>query len=118
MSAEGKDDNSGSLVSFCEINGSTILLMADVPKEKELELDFPKADILKVGHHGSKTSTGRKLLNEADPSVAIISCGKDNRYHHPNNSVLELLENSGIIVKRTDEEGAICLKNRSILTNY
>lgn len=118
LSAQGKDYNSGSLACLCSINDTKALMLADIPIETEEKLSFEDVDIVKIGHHGSKTSTSEKMLNEAKPEIAIISCGKNNRYGHPTNRVLELLENSGIIIKRTDLEGAICIKRKNIHTSY
>ena len=116
LSATGKDANSGSLVCSCNGPSYSTLFMADAPISTEDSLNFSKTDILKVGHHGSKTSTSDRLIAQARPKIAIISCGKNNRYGHPTDRVLALLENSGIIIRRTDFEGAICIKNKSILT--
>ncbi len=117
LSANGNDANSGSLVCSCEGAEYSALFMADAPIASEDRINFPDIDILKVGHHGSKTSTSERLLQAASPEIAIISCGKNNKYGHPTERVLELLKNSGIIIKRTDLEGAICIKNKNILTN-
>ena len=65
-------------------------------------------DILKVGHHGSKTSSSKKFINEINPRYSIISVGKNNRYGHPNKEVLNVLENSKIY--RTDYDGSIMFK--------
>lgn len=77
-----------------------------------------KADILKVGHHGSSTSTSLDFLNSVDPSVAIISVGKNNSYGHPSQKVLSLLDESNIKTLRTDISGNIIVisdgKNISI----
>ena len=67
-----------------------------------------KVDILKVGHHGSKTSSSKEFINEINPKYSIISVGKNNRYGHPNKEVLENLENSKIY--RTDKQGSIMFK--------
>ena len=67
-----------------------------------------KVDILKVGHHGSKTSSSKEFINEINPKYSIISVGKNNRYGHPNKEVLENLENSKIY--RTDQDGSIMFK--------
>ena len=67
-----------------------------------------KVDILKVGHHGSKTSSSKEFINEINPKYSIISVGKNNRYGHPNKKVLENLENSKIY--RTDQDGSIMFK--------
>ncbi len=66
-----------------------------------------KADVLKVGHHGSSTSTSLDFLNSVDPSVAIISVGKNNSYGHPSQKVLSLLDESNIKTLRTDISGNI-----------
>ena len=65
-------------------------------------------DVLKVGHHGSKTSSGIDFINEINPKYSIISVGKYNRYGHPNKEVLSILENSKIY--RTDQNGSIMFK--------
>ena len=67
-----------------------------------------KVDILKVGHHGSKTSSSKEFINEINSKYSIISVGKNNRYGHPNKKVLENLENSKIY--RTDQDGSIMFK--------
>ena len=67
-----------------------------------------KVDILKVGHHGSKTSSSKEFINEINSKYSIISVGKNNRYGHPNKKVLENLENSKIY--RTDKQGSIMFK--------
>ena len=66
-----------------------------------------KADVLKVGHHGSATSTTALFLKKVDAKYAIISVGKDNSYGHPDNLVLNRLKTFGVEVFRTDEVGTI-----------
>ena len=65
-------------------------------------------DVLKVGHHGSKTSSSKEFINEINPRYSVISVGKNNRYGHPNKEVLDNLDNSKIY--RTDENGSIEFK--------
>ena len=67
-----------------------------------------KVDILKVGHHGSKTSSGKEFIESIKPKYSIISVGKNNRYGHPNKEVLNILEGSKIY--RTDKDGSIMFK--------
>ena len=62
-------------------------------------------DVLKVGHHGSKTSSSKEFIDEVNPKYSVISVGKNNRYGHPNKEVLDNLENSRIY--RTDQDGSI-----------
>ena len=65
-------------------------------------------DILKVGHHGSKTSTSKEFVDKLKPKNAVISVGKDNRYGHPNKETLENLK--GTEIYRTDEKGGLMFK--------
>lgn len=65
-------------------------------------------DVLKVGHHGSKTSSSKTFINEINPKYSVISVGKNNRYGHPNREVLNNLEQSKIY--RTDQDGSIMFK--------
>ena len=83
---------------------------AGIEKEKDIldKYSISNIDVLKVGHHGSKTSSSKEFINEINPKYSIISVGKNNRYGHPNKEVLENLENSKIY--RTDEDGSIMFK--------
>ena len=65
------------------------------------------ADVLKLGHHGSKTSSCEEFLQAVNPEYAVISCGQDNPYGHPHESTLERLKRLNIKVFRTDEQGAV-----------
>ena len=78
--------------------------------EKEIldKYNLPNMDVLKVGHHGSKTSSGKEFIDEINPKYSVISVGKNNRYGHPNKEVLDVLSNSKIY--RTDEDGSIMFK--------
>ena len=79
-------------------------------KNKEIldKYNLLEIDVLKVGHHGSKTSSGKEFINEINPKYSIISVGKNNRYGHPNKEVLNNLEKSKIY--RTDMDGSIMFK--------
>ena len=83
---------------------------ASVITEKEIldKYNLPDIDVLKVGHHGSKTSNGKEFINIINPKYSIISVGKKNRYGHPNKEVLETLKDSKIY--RTDQNGSIMFK--------
>ena len=83
---------------------------AGVDKEKDIldEYDLSDIDVLKVGHHGSKTSSSKEFINEINPKYGIISVGNNNRYGHPNKEVLNNLEDSKIY--RTDKQGSIMFK--------
>ena len=86
--------------------------MGDASIEVENDIikkyNLPDIDVLKVGHHGSKTSSSKNFINEIEPKYSIISVGKNNRYGHPNDSVLDNLEDSKIY--RTDKDGSIMFK--------
>lgn len=109
-----KNENDNCIVSELEIEGLKFLFMADADiKRENYLLDNGKigdCDILKVGHHGSATSTGERLIKETAPSFAVISVGENNNYGHPTARVLDLLERNDIEYARTDIYGAICLK--------
>ncbi|WP_328590373.1 ComEC/Rec2 family competence protein [Niallia taxi] len=107
-------ENDGSLVISARLGGLTWLFPGDIEEigeemllNKKTDL---KADILKVAHHGSKTSTTDDFIQAVDPTVAIISAGKNNIYGHPNKGVLERLHAKNITVWRTDVNGTISFK--------
>jgi len=83
---------------------------ASISTEHEIlnKYNLSDIDVLKVGHHGSKTSSSKDFINEINPKYSIISVGKNNRYGHPNKEVLNNLENSKIY--RTDKDGSIMFK--------
>jgi len=96
-----------------EESGYRALLVGDsgIQTEKELVEDglLGKIDYLKLGHHGSKNSTGLEMLEATSPELAVISVGK-NRYGHPTEEVLTRLEDEGIRVLRTDLEGDVVVE--------
>ncbi len=106
------DENSNSLVLLIEIDNKNVLMMGDAPKSVEDSIvknyNIGKVDILKVGHHGSNTSSGKYFINNINPSYSIISVGVNNKYGHPNNETLLNLNNSKIY--RTDIDGSIMFK--------
>ena len=89
---------------------------AGVEKEKEIlkKYNLNNIDVLKVGHHGSKTSSGKTFIDEVNPKYSIISVGKNNKYGHPNKEVLNILGDSKIY--RTDQDGSIMfqIKNNKL----
>jgi len=106
-----KDSNNTSIVSKLVFGENSFLFTGDIYKEvekefidKELEID---SDILKVAHHGSKTSTSEDFLKVITPEIAVISVGKNNSYNHPHQEVLEVLLKYGIKVFRTDKDGDV-----------
>lgn len=109
---EYDNENDNSNVIYSELNVYKFMFMGDasVTTEKEImnKYNLPDIDVLKVGHHGSKTSSSKEFINVINPEYSIISVGKNNRYGHPNKEVLENLENSKIY--RTDLDGSIMFK--------
>jgi len=91
---------------------NSFLFMGDAEtlSENEITADV-KADVLKVGHHGSSTSTSREFLSKVKPTYAIVLVGKDNSYGHPSNDVLALLNEFYVNVFRTDEQGTIIARS-------
>lgn len=106
-------DNDDCAITGINIDGIKVIFMADATKQRELSLleEIPSlhADIIKLGHHGSKSSSDPQFISSLNPKFALISCGLNNSYHHPSDSVVELLQNLGIIYGRTDFDGAISL---------
>ena len=104
------DSNDRSLVLMLNFYGNKFLFMGDASKDVEEAImkDFNvDADYIKLGHHGSKTSTGEDFIRAVSPKEAIISCGLNNYYGHPNKEVLDILEKEDIKIRRTDLEGTI-----------
>ena len=106
------NENDNSNVIYTKLNGYKFMFMGDASNITEKEIlskyNLQDIDILKVGHHGSKTSSGKEFINEINPKYSIISVGKNNRYGHPNKEVLNNLDHSKIY--RTDEDGSIMFK--------
>ena len=109
---EYDNENDNSNVIYTELNGYKFMFMGDasITTEKEIlsKYNLPDVDVLKVGHHGSKTSSSEEFINEINPKYSIISVGKNNRYGHPNKEVLNNLKDSKIY--RTDQNGSIMFK--------
>ena len=109
---EFDNENDNSNVIITELNGYKFMFMGDASSTTEKEIlskyNLPDIDVLKVGHHGSKTSSSEEFIDEINPKYGVISVGKNNRYGHPNKEVLNNLENSKIY--RTDQDGSIMFK--------
>ena len=102
-----QDTNRTSVVTRLSVAGHTFLLTGDLPAAEEWELYPGRAEVLKVGHHGSKYSTSDVFLSEVRPREAIISVGAGNRYGHPAPDILNRLDQHGIAVYRTDHDGTV-----------
>ncbi|MDY0101187.1 MAG: MBL fold metallo-hydrolase [Bacilli bacterium] len=106
------NDNDNSLVLYFKLMKKEWLLMGDASKvvEEDILNNFPllNCNYLKIGHHGSNTSTSENFLKSLTPQEAIISCGLNNSYNHPHPDVINLLNKYDITIRRTDLEGTIC----------
>ena len=113
--------NNYSIVIKLTYGENTFMFTGDAETLSETEMlnsfDDLTADVLKIGHHGSTTSTSKKFLNAVNPKYAVISVGKDNTYNHPTKTTMNKLEELKIPVYRTDEEGTIeCVSNGKDIT--
>ncbi len=120
----GMETNTASIVARLVYGENEFMLTGDSPKNIEeylvsihtiqgltLELE---SDVLKAGHHGSKTSTSDLFVKTVAPKYAVISAGKDNRYGHPNPEVLDILEKAGVKILRTDTDGRTIFKSDGV----
>ena len=105
-----KDDyNNCSIVIKMDFNNVSYLFTGDAEESVESSRKWPHIDVLKVGHHGSNTSSSKKFLEQIKPEVALISVGQGNTYGHPTQATLKRLSNIGAKIYRTDENGTILL---------
>ena len=118
--------NNNSLVAKLIYKDFSMLFTGDIEevaekailKKYEKHLEKLKATVLKVPHHGSKTSSTQEFLNAVNPRVALIGVGKNNTFGHPNSDVLERLKKSGIKLFRTDEDGEINVALGTFLSRH
>jgi competence protein ComEC len=113
---EGWDTNDASIIVRVIYGNNSFLLTGDAPQKIEnylisLDGEKLKSNVLKLGHHGSKTSTSELFLGYVDPEYAIISAGKDNKYGHPHQEVIDELNQFKIPFLRTDEKGTIRIRS-------
>lgn len=110
-----EDTNNNSLILMVKHNNIKMLFMADAEKRVEEELLKSNIDLsaqlLKVGHHGSRYGSNYNFLKAVNPTVAVIQSEKGNSYGHPHKETLERLEKSGINILRCDEKGNIVIKS-------
>lgn len=106
------NENDNSNVIYLKYNEIKFLFMGDASTVVEQDLlskyNLKDIDFLKIGHHGSKTSSSKEFITKTNPKYSIISVGENNRYGHPNKEVLENLKDSKIY--RTDQDGSIGVK--------
>ena len=111
MSIENDADNANeaSIVIEMTYGSQKFLFTGDMETNNEKARDWNDIDVLKVAHHGSRTSSSKLFLSQTLPEVAVISLGKDNDYGHPHEEVVKHLENVEATIYRTDESGTILL---------
>lgn len=106
------ESNTSSIVARLSYGDTSFLLTGDSPKSIEeylvlLDGDYLKSDVLKAGHHGSRTSTSELFLEHVSPTYAVISAGKDNSYGHPHVEVTDLLFNNRVETFNTADHGRV-----------
>lgn len=101
--------NLSSIVIRMTYGTQSFLFMGDAEKENEETRQWPQTTVLKVGHHGSSTSSSTQFLNEVQPQISVISVGKDNKYGHPTKTTINKLEKIKTKIYRTDESGTITI---------
>lgn len=99
--------NQSSIMIRLVYGNKSFLFTGDAEKENEDSRSWPKTDVLKVGHHGSNTSSSVNFLEQLSPEIAVIQVGKDNNYGHPKEEILKRLEKIGAKIYRTDLNGTI-----------
>ena len=102
LSGEDISSNNSSIVLKLQYGNTSYLFMGDAEKVAESTRTWPQVDVLKVGHHGSNTSSSDDFLKQVKPHYAVIEVGKDNKYNLPNNKAITRIENSGATILRTD----------------
>ncbi len=119
-SQKSSNENDDSLIIYTKIGKANILLMGDAEKKREKYIlntyNLKQVDILKVGHHGSNTSTSPELIKKIRPKISLISAGKNNLYGHPHKQTLKNLKNSKILITQKDGSVKINLNTKAIQT--
>ena len=117
-----KDENAGSTVFLATINNNNLLFMGDAPKKSEdyilTNYNLPNILLLKVGHHGSKTSSSEEFIATIRPTYALISAGVDNKFNHPHQEVVDRLKKYNVIIYDVREKGMVMFdfKTNRIIT--
>lgn len=111
IGVEDKDANIGSIVYRLDYKDTSILFTGDATEDVEAQIiqGVGNIDVLKVGHHGSITSSSYEFLASIDPEFSVISCGVDNRYGHPHPLILKRFSDLAVSVFRTDQDGDVLL---------
>lgn len=111
----GNEANDYSIVTKLTYGDTSFMFTGDAESDSEAEIlgAFSKSElkcnVLKVGHHGSRTSSSQEFLDAVNPDIALISCGKNNDYGHPHDETMKKLNAMGINIFRTDEMGSVVI---------
>lgn len=103
------NENDNSVVIKLNIKDCSILLTGDIEDEFKILNKDIQSDILKIPHHGSKTSSKEEFIDRVKPDIALLSVGANNMYNLPNGEVMDRYDHNGIIVKRTDLDGMVTI---------
>ena len=106
---ENENLNNNSIVLNLTYGEKTFLFMGDAEEDVESKVSWQHADVIKLGHHGSTSSSSEKFLKAIKPETAIISCGTNNDYGYPHKEIIDRLEKLDIKTYRTDTDGTIVL---------
>lgn len=110
--------NNYSPIIKVEYGNNSFLFTGDAEKEVEEKIiannDDINADVIKIGHHGSSTSTSKAFIDKVNPSIAVISVGENNSYNHPNEDVINRLNGNKIKIYRTDKDGTIIFSSNGL----
>ena len=112
--SEPDEKNDSSIVLKLNFGNQKYLFMGDAETKTESSRDWEKVNVLKVGHHGSNTSSSEKFIKTVSPDIAIISVGPNNSYNLPKNEILERLKKYNSTIYRTDTDGTIYLKSNGL----
>ena len=112
--SEPEDANNSSIVVQINYGNLKYLFMGDATSKNEKSRNWEDIDVLKVGHHGSNTSSSEEFLNSILPEIAIISVGKENNYQLPKDKIIERLQKNGSTIYRTDKDGTIQISSDGI----
>ena len=112
--SEPEEKNDSSIVLQLNFGDEKYLFMGDAETKAENSRNWEKVNVLKVGHHGSNTSSSENFINAVSPEIAIVSVGPNNSYNLPKNEVLERLKKINTTIYRTDQDGSIYLKSNGL----
>ena len=107
--SEPENTNNQSLCIRMTYGEQSFVFMGDLEKDVESKIDIEQTNVLKVGHHGSDTSSSESFLRKVMPKIAVIEVGRDNSYSHPKSIILDRLNKLNCNIYRTDELNTILL---------